>query len=471
MATGAQDLWLGEHRANPSGQTPPPASAAGEPASRLSFGIGERLVLLLAAGIAPALLAFVSLRFLYALAGWDIFLLLIFVVDLRSIPHPKALEMERSFAAPLRQTQPATVRLRLLTPPPFTLGGLLQDDLPLALSPELPELRCQLTRLAPEIEYTFRPANRGDYRLGAIYLRYQSPLRLASRVARFPITHGVRVYPALPQALQHRLALLRSRIFQRQLRITRQRGQGREFESLRDFQTGDELRTICWTATARRGKAVATIRQVERSQTVWCLIDCGRLMQARTGERTKLDYAVESALVLGQATEAAGDQLGLLAFGAGVQRRLLPRAGANHQIALQEQLACIRQEPGEADAMQAAAQLLSLQKSRAVIVWLTDLVDVAIMPDTCRAAIRAARRHVVLLAVMGQPDLGSVVAAPPCDSESFFRYAAATDALHRRQLLMAQMRDRGVNVFEVDAPGMAATVLNQYLATKRRELL
>ena len=133
---------------------------------------------------------------------------------------------------------------------------------------------------------------------------------------------------------QQQAVLLRSRQIELQRRIFRQRGHGREFESLREFQPGDELRDICWTATARRSKLVTTVRQSERSQTIWTVVDCGRLMRARMDGRSKLDYAAETAMRLAQLANYGGDASALLAYGTRIQQRRLARprkpASARH---------------------------------------------------------------------------------------------------------------------------------------------
>ena len=104
---------------------------------------------------------------------------------------------------------------------------------------------------------------------------------LAERWARAPLTQTVRVYPALRTGEEQQIFLARSRQIDLQLRRAQQRGLGRDFESLREYREGDDLRDICWTATARRGSPITRQYQTERSQPVWIVLDCGRLMRSR----------------------------------------------------------------------------------------------------------------------------------------------------------------------------------------------
>src|SRR5262249_40934218 len=143
------------------------------------------------------------------------------------------------------------------------------DDLPRPLIPEPPVVEIKApARDSGFAQYKVRPLQRGDIALGAAYLRYRSGSHFAERWARADLQQTVRVFPDLEDAKRHNIYLSRARHIELEKRLIRQRGVGREFESLREYQPGDEFRNICWTATARRGKHVTKLFQVERSQAV-----------------------------------------------------------------------------------------------------------------------------------------------------------------------------------------------------------
>ena len=178
--------------------------------------------------------------------------------------------------------------------------------------------------------YPILPKERGDARFGPAYLRCQTILQVAERWSVWwKLAQKVRVYPNLQQAQRAALYLIRSRQTQMERRLRRQRGRGREFESLREFRAGDEYREICWTASARRGHLVTKVNQVERSQTVWIVLDAGRLLRARINGPSKLDYAVGAALSLAHVALLSGDNVGMLAYGRKVQQRC--SAGQRHR--------------------------------------------------------------------------------------------------------------------------------------------
>jgi uncharacterized protein (DUF58 family) len=326
-------------------------------------------------------------------------------------------------------------------------------------------------------QYEIFPAQRGDLLIGKFYVRYQSALRLAERWAVAETSATVRVLPNLEQAKQQTLYLIRTRQVAMERRRRRLRGLGREFESLREYRTGDEFRNISWTATARRSKLITRVFQVERSQTVWIVLDAGRLLReqivrgAGSLRLSKLDYAVDAALALAQVAMHSGDRVGLLAYGREIQQNQNAGRGAAHLHSLVESLALVHPEPYEADHGRAAHALLTEQHRRSLIVWITDLAETAGTPDVVEYALQMTRRHLVLFAAVGQPDLNELVAQRPESEEEMFRYVAAIEIVQRRELLLRRLRQRGVLAMELMPGALAVSLVNQYLDIKERSLI
>jgi len=281
----------------------------------------------------------------------------------------------------------------------------------------------------------------------------------------------VRIYPNLEDAKRHSFFLLRSRQIAVEKRRARMRGIGREFESLREYRQGDEYRDICWTAAARRGKLVTRVYQIERSQTVWIVIDSGRLMRARVGGFSKLDHAVNSALILAQVALYSGDRVGLVAYGRAIRQQLPAAKGSAHLRQLIEQLALVHEEVSEADHLHMAGRLLTDQKRRSLIVWLTDLAETAMTPEVIEAAAMMMPKHLVLFVVIGQPDLGELAAKRPLSETEMYQVAAAQEMVHRRELLLARLRERGALALEVDSGAISPALVNSYLQIKERNQL
>ncbi|HEY2342653.1 MAG TPA: DUF58 domain-containing protein, partial [Chthoniobacteraceae bacterium] len=272
-----------------------------EPAGRIPFAFGRRFFFLLLLGLAWMAPAWRQPRFLLAMLAWDVLVLVLWSWDLFRMPRPAQLTVRRVWKSPLGLSQKAQITIEVENASPVPIFAKVTDET--ADSVRLGTHGAALTapgRETGSASYSVEPHARGDSKFGDVWLRYNTSLRLAERWARARLSQTVRVYPNLDEGQKMRIYLIRSRQIELEKRLKRQRGHGREFESLREYRSGDEFRDISWSATARRGKLITKVHQVERSQAVWLVLDAGRLLRARVNGLTKLDYAVNAALALAQ---------------------------------------------------------------------------------------------------------------------------------------------------------------------------
>lgn len=449
----------------------------------MPFAFGTRFFVAIALGlfwIVPAWLAPAGQgwRFGVLMLLWDAAVLGLWWWDLRHLPRPSQLVIKRAWTSPLAIAAHEQVVITIENQSGESIEGTLIDEIPGPLRRIPPVLHAEAgAGKTALVSYDVQPRERGDIRAGRLFFRYQSPFGLAERWAVAELTQKVRVLPALGQAQKFALFLIRSKQIEMEKRRQRHRGRGRDFEGLREYRQGDELRDISWSATARRNQLMTRSFQTERSQTVWLVIDTGRLLRARVRDTgrdffsSKLDYAVDAALSLAYVATQSGDRAGMLAYGRGVQQMIGPARGPQHLRVLLESLAQVRAESAEADHARAVRALLKAQNRRALIVWLTDFPETAVTPDVVEYAMHLTSRHVVVLAALGQPDLASVARAVPQNEDEMFRNAAALEIVERRELLLRSLRERGVFTLDIDAPGAAASLVNQYLEIKDRNVL
>lgn len=442
------------------------------PVSRFSFGMTRRALLLLLLGTAWIVPAFFVRRFLWGALLWDATILLFALVDGLRLPAPLLIRAERRWIAAPALGSATEIELSILQRGRRLLLCRILDDLPAAFleAPQWQELTCY-PQVPATARYTFTPRVRGDHQAGKLYLRYRSTLGLLERWSSADLTQTVRIYPATRAVEGQSLFLARTRQLQLQLRRQRQRGMGREFETLRDYLEGDDLRDVCWKASARRGALITKQYQTERSQAVWLLLDAGRLLQARVGPYTKLDYATATALAMSQLALASGDRVGLLAYGRETQQLIAPARGGAHLRQIMESLALVRGEAAEADHLRATVTLNRLQPRRSLILWLTDPAETSMQPEVAEGAAQLMRRHLVLFVAIEQTDLRQIASMRPDNQRQMFASAAAQQMVHWRELLLARLRQRGALTLETYPEEMTAFVLNRYLEIKERALL
>ena len=490
---------------------PAPIRAAFEPRGRWAFGLTPRSITLLLIGFAGLIPGFWEPRLAYSMLAWDFLVLLFALLDGFRLPAPRDLTGTRTWSNAPALDSETEIELTLENHGNLILDCRLVDDLPQALGTHPATHRLvAFPRVPASLRYRVQPQERGDWPTGSLFLRYRSGLGLVERWAQAPLAQSVRIYPALRTGEEQQIFLARSRQIDLQLRQARLRGLGRDFESLRDYRQGDDLRDICWTATARRGNLITRQYQTERSQPVWIVLDCGRLMRSRvaitplatTSERkhgvsghdfsradapgnragalapeasaqphTKLDYACTTAVALAQLALFSGDRVGLLAYGSGIQQRLLPNRGASHLRQLIEALSQVRAESGEADHLRATAMLNRLQPRRSLILWITDLAETAMRPEVIDGAVQLLRRHVLLFVAMAQPEVESIAQSRPNSIDQMFRAAAAQEMAARRDLLLARLHEHGALTLDLNPEALTSSVLNQYLAVKERAMV
>jgi uncharacterized protein (DUF58 family) len=471
---------------------PAAVRATCEPRGRWSFGLTARSVALLIAGFGFLIPGLWDQRLSYAMLAWDLLVLIAAVLDGARLPRANKLTAMRSWSnAPSLDSQ-TEIELTIENQGSVIIQCSLIDDLPSALRDAAAQQEMirvsSFPRVPASVRYRIEPQERGDCTTGQLYIRYRSPLGLAERWAKAPLQQTLRVYPALRTGEEQQIFLARSRQIDLQLRQTRQRGLGRDFESLRDYRPGDDMRDICWTASARRGNLITRQYQTERSQPVWIVLDCGRLMRSRVvaapgtkaamplapgslREHSKLDHACTTAVALAQLALFSGDRVGLLAYGQTIQQRLLPGRGAAHLRQMIELLAQLRAESSEADHLRATTLLGRLQPRRSLILWVTDLAETAMRPEVIDGAMHLLRRHVLLFVAMAQPEVDAVAQDRPNNVDQMFRAAAAQEMAGRRELLLARLHEQGALTLDLNPEAVTSSVLNQYLKVKERAML
>jgi uncharacterized protein (DUF58 family) len=463
-------------------------------------GLTPLALVLILAGFLAAVPAFWHPRLIWAMFAWDALVLILALLDAAMLPPPRAITVTRSFLDSPEIGQPTRIELAITQDARGLMdSGLLDmrvvDDLHPSLVAAPVTQRIDAYPRDPAIlVQTIYPRERGDFALGRVYLRYRGVFRLIERWAAAAPAQRIRVYPAKEQSGENaEFYLMRARQIEQQKRRLRLRGVGREFESLRDYQQGDELRNVSWTATARRGYLITRQFTVERSQQVWIVLDAGRLSRTafdlkRTGAQfvgeteseanaghlltvTQLDQATTAAVMLAQVVASSGDKFALMTYGRKVQQALPPGTGPLHLRLLIDLLSQSRSEPAEADHLHAIARLKNMQRRRGLIVWITEMADSAGRPELVTAAAELVRQHLVVLVLLKHPELDALAAHKPATQEEMYRAAAAQEMLERRRETMAQLRRQGVLIVETTAGEVGINAISKYLEVKAQGLL
>lgn len=315
------------------------------------------------------------------------------------------------------------------------------------------------------------PIERGDGRLGPIFVSARSPLGLVQRRWIVASHDDARVLPDLRAVERYGTLARRDRLVEAGFRKMRLRGMGGEFDSLREYRPDDAFRAIDWKATARRGKLMVAQYDVERSQNVVLVLDAGRLMTPRLGSRRKFDYAVTAALSVASLASLSDDKVGLLAFAGDVIEHIAPRSGKHHANGLTQRIYGLQPRFEESDYERAFAYLRRRQPKRSLIIVFTDMFDPVASATVLANMSVLSDRHLVVCVLMNDAAIEAAVGTDPSGIHEAYRASVAFGLLAERKKSAAILAAKGVATIDVPAADLTVALINTYIEIKSRSLL
>jgi uncharacterized protein (DUF58 family) len=308
------------------------------------------------------------------------------------------------------------------------------------------------------------PTRRGDRRAVSVTIRSYGPLRLGARQLARRAPWTVRVLPAFPSRrhLPAKLARLRELTGQHVALI---RGQGTEFDSLREYVDGDDVRSIDWRATARRSDVVVRTWRPERDRRIYLVLDTGRTAAGRVGDIPRLDCSMDAALLLGALASRAGDRVDLLAYDRRVRARVEGSTRTGLLTAMVRAMAPLEPELIEADAAGMVSTLLARVRQRCLVVLLTDLNTTAMEEGLLPLLPQLTAKHLVMIAAVSDPRVSEMATARG-DAAAVYDAAAAERARADRRRVTAELRKYGVEVVDAPPEDIAPALADAYLSLK-----
>jgi uncharacterized protein (DUF58 family) len=417
-----------------------------------------RLIALAALGL---LVAAVSAAAALAFAG---LLALLVVLDLLLAARIADLRLAREPSAPVRLGELGETTLRIGNDGRRRLRAIVRDAwVPSAGATP----RLQPVAVRPGERRTLgtalRPTRRGDRTAAQVTVRSFGPLGVAARQRRLSVPGALRVLPAfgsrrfLPEKLS-RLRQIDGAV------LVRQRGQGSEFDSLRTYVIGDDVRAIDWRATARSRDVVVRTWRPERDRHIVLAIDTGRTSAARLGDEPRLDAALDACLLLGAVASRAGDRVALVAADIAVRGRLAATGGRDVLPKLVAALTPLEPALVETDPQLLAAEVLRQVPKRSLVVLFSAL-DTAADTGLLPAARALAARHELVVASVADPSVAALAAARG-DAADVYTAAAAELSAAARRAVSEQLLKLGATVVDSPADVFASHVTDAYLDLK-----
>lgn len=383
----------------------------------------------------------------------------------------RRVDVDRQVAAIFSVGRPNLVTLHLRNRSGRTLRGAIADDPLEACEADGNPGTFEIGPYgAATVRYEVTPSRRGPRTFGAASVRYASPLGLVARQERTPIESGVDVYPDVHAA--RALELLRRQGRQdARMGSLRVRGGDTEFERLRPYQVGDEIRHVDWRATARRDDLTVRQFQAESNQNVVFAIDVGRGMRGETGGLTAIDHALNAALLAADVALRGGDKAGLLAFDETPRTFVPPTGGRAGGRRLTRAAYALEAGLAASDYHTAMNFLRTQVRVRSLFIVFTNLLDPRSAKELASAVKALMPRHLPLCVLLRDTDVESLATAPSATAEDLYVRAAAAETLAWRDALIRGLRNAGVLVLDAKPGELTPELVKAYLDVKARRLL
>ncbi len=452
----------------------PSPSPAEEQAERspdnISWLLAPRVGYAVMAGAVWVALAALTSAFYAAAALWGAALLAAVIADARSLRAARSVTARRVLDPALSIGARNSIQIALRNRSAEDFLGVVRDEPPLDF--EAAGLRLPVELPAGDertVTYSVIPRRRGAYRFGRCEVRLKTRMGLLARQLRFDIPQPVKVYPNLKRLRSYQLQAQKHRLTEIGVHPTRLRSMGLEFESLRAWVPGDELRRIDWKATARRAYPITREYDIEKSQHIVICLDLGRVMLSELEGMTKADHAVNAATLLAHVASCHGDWVGVFAFSAKPILFAPPRKSQFRAVL--EALYGLQPERVESDYAACFLEAAVRLRKRALVVLLTDVTD----PDSSARMRRhiglLTRRHVVLCAALSDYELYKLAERTPEEPRDLYERTVACELLRDRRRALAALRQRGAAAFDASPENLSPALLNHYLEIKARARL
>ena len=420
-----------------------------------------RAAALTALGLVPVALVPVTLTVI----GWALIVALVCCVDAALAAPPRQVAIRRTVPPSVRLTERTTSTIILTNRSARRLRVLVRDAWQPSAGAERNRHRVDLPPgESRRVVTVLRPTRRGD-RLGdQVTLRSFGPLGLAARQLSLDVPNRLRVLPefASRRHLPSRLARLRELDGRTAVQV---RGAGTEFDSLREYVMGDDVRSIDWRATARRSEVVVRTWRPERDRRVMIVLDTSRTSAARIGDLPRIDASIEAALLLSALASRAGDRIDLIAHDRRVRAQVAGVSGPRLLPALAEALAPVDPMLVEADWPGAVSAIRQRLSQRALVVLLTTLDPAAVENGLLPVIGPLAKDHTLVIASVADPEVSGLRSQRGSSAEIFDAAAAERTELERAAVTV-RLRQRGIEVVDALPDDLAPRLADTYLALK-----
>lgn len=318
------------------------------------------------------------------------------------------------------------------------------------------------------LRYELRPTKRGEYDFGAVNVLAQSPLKLIKRRFQFSHNKMVAVYPSFLQMRQYELMAISNRLTELGIKKIRRIGHSMEFEQIRPYVQGDDIRTLNWKATARRNELMVNAFQDERSQAVYCLIDKGRVMKSPFEGLTLLDYAINATLVLSNIALLKQDKAGILTFSEVIGQVVPAERKAGQMQKIMDTLYKQKTRYLESDYETLYAHVRRHVRQRSLLLLFTNFETLNALQRQLPYLRRLAKEHLLIVVFFENTETKELLDTPAYDTEEVYQKVIAERFYYEKKRIVRELKQYGIQSILTAPQDLTANTVNKYLELKAR---
>ncbi|MFC0779287.1 DUF58 domain-containing protein [Flavobacterium sp. HJSW_4] len=322
-----------------------------------------------------------------------------------------------------------------------------------------------------EIGYDLRPTERGEYHFGSLNIYVSSPLRLISRRFSFDNNQMVPTYPSYIQLRKYDLIAFSNNLFQYGIKKIRRIGHTMEFEQIKEYVQGDDLRTLNWKATAKRNSLMVNQFQDEKSQSVYMAIDKGRVMQMPFDGLSLLDYAINSSLVLSNVILKKQDKAGLFSFSKKVENRVFAERRGSQMQKILESLYNVKTDFFESDYSRLYVDIKKNINQRSLIILYTNFETMDGLNRQLPYLKGIAKSHLLVVVFFSNTELNSIINKKTTTIQEVYDKVIAEKFMFEKRLIVNELKKYGIHSVLTQPENLTLDAINKYLEIKSRGIL
>ena len=394
------------------------------------------------------------------------------IADLLLLFSKGSLEAQRILPEKFSNSDPNPVNVKIKNNYSFPVRTEIIDEIPIQFQKRdfLKELKVE-AKNENSFEYSLTPVKRGEYFFGKLNIYTSTKIGLAKRRSIFGKDQMLKVYPSFIQMKKLDFLAIDNRLSQPGLKKIRRIGHTMEFEQIKEYVPGDDIRTINWKATAKHGDLMVNQFQDEKAQPIYSIIDTGRVMKMPFNGLSLLDYAINSSLAFSNIALKKKDKVGMLSFSKKIESILKANAKLSQLQQIMERLYAINTQFPDSDFSMLYSNLRKNIPQRSLLMLYTNFEHISALIRQLPYLKAINKKHVLVVIFFENTALDNVIASKPNNTTDLAHQVIAESFAHDNKLMAAELRKHGINTLLTKPEDLSINAINKYLEIKARGIL